>query len=359
MVPVAPVVRLARLARLARLSANRGWSGYGRPVPDTAVPTLDERRGPGPWPAAEDGDPRGRVYRARAYHRRRDGAKIAGASVLTVALLAVGLSQHPGSAPTVVSDVGVSPIAAGAFAPDACVAYAPLSGPSRGTVVLDPAGDSADPGAVGRSDSGAQVPEARATLPAVLDAVPLLRRAGYRVVVSRLTSRALVPGVVSAAADARAQIRCADAAHAGVLVALDYGAAATLTATGALAAWDPARPFAGRNERLAALLLSSVRSALARAGQAAPRIGVVRDTPVQAPELTGLASARGHLLLLGPAPGRLSVMPGAVVMPLLLSNPYEASLAMTPAVQEAVGAGIARGVERFLRQVSGPKTASG
>jgi N-acetylmuramoyl-L-alanine amidase len=337
-------------------------------VPDSAVPTFSERKGPGPWPAPRGDDARGRVYRARAFHRRRDVVKITAASVATVVLVVVGQAQHatPAVAGVAGLPAGASPVAPGAFAPGACIAFAPLTSRARASVFLDPGAGGADLGVVGRDDTGEQVSEASATLPAVLDAVPLLRRAGYRVVVSRLTAGAVAPrrpaGVGSAAAtpagsraDSRARARCADDAHASVLVSLQYGSGATLTQAGALSAWDPARPFASRNERLAAVLLSSVRSALRARGTVVPRLGVVPDTPGSAPELAAVPSSHGHLLILGPravVSGRPTGMPGAVIVPLLLTNPYEASLAQQRSTQHALGAGIAEGIERFLRSAA-------
>jgi len=64
------------------------------------------------------------------------------------------------------------------------------------------------------------------------------------------------------------------------------------------------------------------------------------------------AQAYGHLTLLGPAKrGYLStptLVPAALIEPLFLTNPPEASLADSAAGQEAIARGLADAAEQFL-----------
>ena len=68
--------------------------------------------------------------------------------------------------------------------------------------------------------------------------------------------------------------------------------------------------------------------------------------------LAAQAAAYNHLLLLGPAMAGYfttpSQMPGAVIEPLYLTDPFEGSIAASPADREDHRRGIANAVERFL-----------
>lgn len=70
------------------------------------------------------------------------------------------------------------------FSPGACVAFPPTMGNRHLTVFLDAGHGGLDPGAVGVTESGRVIYEADQTLPVVLDTMTILRRAGFRVVVS-------------------------------------------------------------------------------------------------------------------------------------------------------------------------------
>jgi N-acetylmuramoyl-L-alanine amidase len=69
--------------------------------------------------------------------------------------------------------------------------------------------------------------------------------------------------------------------------------------------------------------------------------------------LAAAAAAYNHLLLIGPAaPGFFSspsAMPGAVIEPLYLTDPFEASIAASSADQSVIAQGMATAVEQFLK----------
>jgi len=82
-----------------------------------------------------------------------------------------------------------------------------------------------------------------------------------------------------------------------------------------------------------------------------PDVGVVKDG-VNGNALTSAGEAYGHLLVLGPAKAGYfstpSLMPGALVEPLFLTDPFEGTLAASPQGQLAIATGIADAVEQFL-----------
>ena len=79
--------------------------------------------------------------------------------------------------------------------------------------------------------------------------------------------------------------------------------------------------------------------------------------------IAGRAAAYNHLLLLGPAePGFFSTpsrMPGTVLEPLFLTDPYEGSIADSPLGQQVIARGIATAVEQYLAPGSSSSASTG
>jgi N-acetylmuramoyl-L-alanine amidase len=262
------------------------------------------------------------------------------------------------------------PVDPSLFSPTACLAYAPTVGDSNQTVFLDAGHGGVDPGAVGTTRSGRTITESAETLHVELDALSLLRADGYRVVVSRTTNSSVVRlrrrdlsgGVLSLRGvldDVGARDVCANAAGANLLVGIYFDASSSPSTAGALTAYDPARPFASANHRLARLVQHDVLAALDAHGWRIPNDGVSSDSQLgsspgnpAAGGLAALSAAYNHLLLLGPAEKGYfttpSEMPGALVEPLYITDPFEGSIAASPAGQRAIAAGIARAVEQDL-----------
>jgi N-acetylmuramoyl-L-alanine amidase len=261
-----------------------------------------------------------------------------------------------------------------AFAPGACVAMAPTSSDRHETVFLDAGHGGPDPGASGTTAGGAGVDESELTLPVVLDAAASLRADGYRVVVSRTVDTSVArlgPSDLTASGslsltgehdDIAARVTCANLSGAAALVSVHFNAFSDATARGLLTTFDDSRSFAAANQHLAQLLDADVLGAFQTAGWQVPDRGVLPDTSVGAPALSEEAHAYGHLLLLGPAAqGWLdnpTTMPGALVEPLFLTDPTEATVAASSAGQGAIAAGIVTAVEAFTQPVAGPTTTS-
>jgi N-acetylmuramoyl-L-alanine amidase len=278
------------------------------------------------------------------------------ASVLGVALTRPSTS-HP--APS----VDGTPVNSALFAPGSCIALAPTSGDRHLTVFLDAGHGGPDPGGQGVTQSGAVIHERELTLPVVLDAARLLRADGFRVVVSRTTNGPVVKlaasdlsgGLLSVAGEHRdtaARPLCADKAGAALLVSVHFNVGSSPANAGALATYDAARPFASRNHTLATLLQTDIVKAFAaQHGWQIPNDGVVTDDTV-GNALTSAGAAYGHLLVLGPAKAGYfttpSTMPGALVEPLFLTDPFEGTIAASARGQLIMAKAITAAITTFV-----------
>jgi N-acetylmuramoyl-L-alanine amidase len=262
------------------------------------------------------------------------------------------------------------PLDAAKFAPGACVAFGPTKGDRHQTVFLDAGHGGIDPGGVGTTTAGKTIEEADETLPVELDTMALLRAKGYRVVVSRTGDSTVVrlgPGVDSGGLltlqgshdDVVARDVCANDAHASVLLGIYFDAGSTPQNAGSLTAYDAARPFASANHGLATLVQRDVLGDMNAQGWGIPDDGVLPDTTLgsyvgdpSSGGLAGQAAAYDHLLLIGPAlTGYFSTpsqMPGALIEPLYLTDPFEGSIADSAHGQMVMARGMASAIEQFL-----------
>jgi N-acetylmuramoyl-L-alanine amidase len=257
-----------------------------------------------------------------------------------------------------------------AFADGACVAFAPTAGNKNKTVFLDAGHGGIDPGGVGTTESGQSIDESQINLPIELDAAAILRSQGYRVVVSRtgnstvtrLTAGDTDGGVLSLVGshnDVAARAACANLARADALVGIYMDSAGSATDAGSVSLYDADRSFTSANERLAGLLQATVISAMDAQGWQVPDDGVLPDSgfgsSVASTDAGGLAAeapAYDHLMLIGPAMAGYfaspSEMPGAVLEPLYLTDPFEGSIAASSSGQHVVASAIVFAVEQFL-----------
>jgi N-acetylmuramoyl-L-alanine amidase len=268
------------------------------------------------------------------------------------------------------ASAGGQPVDAAAFSIGACMAFAPTAGDRNETVFLDAGHGGIDPGGVGATESGHTILEAAETLRVELDAMALLRAKGFRVVVSRTTNSTVLrlaavdvsEGVLTlrgAHDDVAARDVCANLAEANVLVGIYFDANGSPQTAGSLTAYDNARPFSAANHRLAGLLQRDVLAAMNARGWEIPNDGVLPDnalgSSVGDPAARGLAAqsaAYDHLMLIGPAVAGYfsapSKMPGAVIEPLYISDPFEGSIANSTDGQMVIARAIATAVEQDL-----------
>jgi N-acetylmuramoyl-L-alanine amidase len=211
---------------------------------------------------------------------------------------------------------------------------------------------------------GRVVTEKQVTLAIARRALPLLRRSGYRVVMSRtgdttvarlrpsdVHRRVLTPA--GAQREIEARNLCADAARATVLIALHMDSFSGRSAHGAEAFYCPNRPFAARSRRLADALQRAIRAQLSRAGLTPSDRGVLPDRAGGGAALTPQTAGYHHLIELGPAdPPWLpypSLMPGVLLEPAFLSNPGDAAFVVSARGQRVLAAALVAGLHAYLR----------
>jgi hypothetical protein len=94
-----------------------------------------------------------------------------------------------------------------------------------------------------------------------------------------------------------------------------------------------------------------VLGAMNARGWAIPDEGVLPDTGLGS-AVTAADLAYGHLLLLGPAKAGFfstpSEMPGALIEPLYLTDPFEVSIAASAPGQQVIAGAIARAVGQYF-----------
>jgi N-acetylmuramoyl-L-alanine amidase len=243
------------------------------------------------------------------------------------------------------------------------VSFPPTVGDRHQTVFVDAGHGGIDPGAIGPSASGQTVQEADLTLPVELDTMALLRTHGFTVVVSRTGPSSVVRlgaddvadgalTVQGAHHDVAARDVCANLAKATILIGVYFDAGASQQNAGSVTAYDADRPFSQASLRLAGLIQADVLAAMNAHSWDIPDDGVLPDVSLGGPALSAAAATYGHLLLLGPAlPGYFSTpsqMPGALIEPLFITDPFEESIADSVMGQQAIATGLDKAVEQYF-----------
>jgi N-acetylmuramoyl-L-alanine amidase len=249
------------------------------------------------------------------------------------------------------------------FTAGSCVTFSPTSGNRHKTVFLDAGHGGLDPGGLGVTESGQTIYEANETLPVELHTTALLLAHGFQVVDSRTrnsTVARIEPGDTSGGIftvkgehnDVAARDECANRAGANILVGIYFDVGASPDNAGSITGYDTDRPFSTSNLTLATLVQSNVLSALNRHGWDIPDAGVVSDVNLGGPPLTQAAGRYGHLLLLGPPePGYFttpSKMPGALIEPLFITDPFEGTIAASSSGQQTIARGLAQAIEEYF-----------
>jgi N-acetylmuramoyl-L-alanine amidase len=152
---------------------------------------------------------------------------------------------------------------------------------------------------------------------------------------------------------------CANDAHANLLVGIYYDASSSPSTAGSVTTYDADRPFSSQSLHFADLLQSSVVSAMNAKGWQIPDNGVLDDVGMGSnngdpatSKLAAEAQQYDHVMLLGPAMAGYfstpSEMPGALIEPLYITDPFEGSIAVDPEDQAVMAHGIATAVERYF-----------
>ncbi|MGH3171827.1 MAG: N-acetylmuramoyl-L-alanine amidase family protein [Trebonia sp.] len=254
------------------------------------------------------------------------------------------------------------------FAAGACTEFTPGGGPVRDeTVFIDAGHGGVDPGGTGQTSSGSTVTESAINLSVALDTMKVLTSAGYRVVLSRTEQTTVLKlgpadtdggllSVTGVEQDLAARDICANDAHANLLLGIYMNAGAADEA-GSVTLYDDARPFSADSAHFADLLQTDVLARLNGQGYDIPDGGVHTDSGYGS-TVSEAGVSYGHLEELGPAYPQNgfttpSQMPGALIEPLFLTDPFEASIAASGSGQELIASGVANAVEQDLGQSTG------
>ena len=239
----------------------------------------------------------------------------------------------------------------------------PTSVDRHQTVFVDAGHGGIDPGAIGVTQSGQTLHEADLTLPVELDTMALLRTQGFTVVVSRTGASSVVrlgAGDVAEGAltvqgahdDVAARDLCANLAKATILIGVYFDAGASQQNAGASPPTTQPVPSGRQISDWPDWSKADVLAALNAHGWDIPDDGVLPDASLGGPAMSAAAASYGHLLLLGPAlAGYFSTpsqMPGALIEPLFITDPFEGSIAAGSTGQQAIATGLDQAVEQYL-----------
>jgi N-acetylmuramoyl-L-alanine amidase len=211
-------------------------------------------------------------------------------------------------------------------------------GASR-TIVLDPGHGGPEIGAVG---VGGGPREKDVNLRIALRLADILRADGYRVVLTRDSDRAVKPG-----RDLQGRIDVANAAKADLFICIhNNGGAASQSGTEVW--YDPSRPFADRNLKLAQLVQSNLVAQIRALGYP------VRDRGIKNDSRFRVYNGRAYsIYVLGPGTGYLrytpTKMPGVLGESLFLSNPGDAAMLRQDRTLDVIARGYRDAINAYFQ----------
>jgi N-acetylmuramoyl-L-alanine amidase len=226
-------------------------------------------------------------------------------------------------------------------------------------VVLDPGhgGHGPDASYIGAADASGTLVEKDLTLKVAKATASLLRRAGYRVYLTRTADQAVnwpprdLNGdhLVDQLDDYDARTLFANRHHADILVSIHFdGAAGVPSLHGTHGYYCPNRPFWKKSRQLAQTLTASVSASLSASGYSSPNNGVETDVADKVPQRF---PDYPWFFVLGPSwPKRItgSAMPGSLIETLYLSSPRDTAALRRPATIAAIARGYAGGIRSYF-----------
>jgi hypothetical protein len=139
-----------------------------------------------------------------------------------------------------------------------------------------------------------------------------------------------------------------------------FDAGPTEENAGSITAYDAARPFSQANLRLAGLVQDDVVASLNAHGWGIPDDGC-SEVSLGGPAMTETAADR-HLLVLGPAMAGFfaapSQMPGALIEPLFITDPFEEAVAASLTGQQAIAASLDLAVQQYFTTPGANRSAT-
>jgi N-acetylmuramoyl-L-alanine amidase len=243
--------------------------------------------------------------------------------------------------------LGLALFVAAAGALGAIEAPASAEDPKVPLVAIDPGHGGPDYGTSGAVD-GKRLIEKQLTLEVSKGLADALRKAGYRVLLTRDADAAVNARAddrngdkkVDQADELQARVDQANDAGAALFVSVHFNGSVERSLRGPEIYYSPSRPFAAENRKLADAIMGAVTARLGEAKRPVTPRGVLRDS------ILG-----GHLFVLGPEGGRIvraTRMPGVLVEGMFLTNDEDLKLLADPTTIQAMVRGYADGIASYL-----------
>jgi N-acetylmuramoyl-L-alanine amidase len=208
-------------------------------------------------------------------------------------------------------------------------------------------------GASAYDSTGHQWIEKDLTLDLAYRVRDLLVAAGHSVVMTRSDDSTLTPFDpfdyrASVIREAQARVSLANAAAADALVSLHFNGWRDSSLGGTEAYCNPDRSFGNESCQLAWMVGQTVVFRVRQAGYQIADRGLRNDADVNGP------ADVEHAWLLGTNPNfQPSLMPGAIIESLFLSNPEDLAFLQEPQAMDALAAAIAEGIGHYFRWLDG------